>query len=87
MVPAQQKTQQLWWVCKEAAVEKGAGHCPEGSARFFFNSIFFLFYSGGEVTRVKSRCGRTGKLMESGYMMCYSQRINFLKLNKKRISC
>lgn len=50
----------------------------------FFNSIFFLFYSGGEVTRVKSRCGRTGKLMESGYMMCYSQRINFLKLNKKK---
>lgn len=35
MVHAQQKTQQLWWVCKEAAVEKGAGHCPEGSARFF----------------------------------------------------
>lgn len=33
---------------------------------------------------MKSRCGRTGKLMESGYMMCYSQRINFLKLRQKK---
>ena len=49
---------------QKSAVDRGAGHCPVRSERWFVCFSFIFYYSFlfiGRITKVEGRYGRTGK--------------------------
>lgn len=84
--------EQEWWGRKgtrtetavtgiiKVVIDRGAGHCPGGSARctFFFLtlSFIFLFSFSGEVTKLEGGYSKTGKWEGLGCMLRHFQRID-----------
>lgn len=54
---------------QKSAVDRGAGHCPVRSERWFVCFSFIFYYSFlfiGRITKVEGRYGRTGKQVGFG---------------------